>query len=124
MFIASSGPSMRHIIPQIRISTRAFKKPPVTTYRAIHTATAKFITISPQGTPATREVEVYLGDPEEAFVLFDPEISKAFKRGTILQGGCSLAHDQDLYPLNFYHDTRHFSHSKFTSLVVIQELGR
>jgi hypothetical protein len=113
---------MRHTIPQIRFFTRAFKKPSATTYRAIHTATAKLITISPGGTPATREVEVYLGDPEEAFVLFDPEISQAFKRRTILQGGRCLAHDQDLYPLNFYHDTRHFSHSKLTSLVIILEL--
>jgi hypothetical protein len=44
--------------------------------------------------------------------MFDPEIGRAFKTGTILQGGYSLAQDQDLYPLNFYHDTRHFSHGK------------
>jgi hypothetical protein len=113
---------MRHIIPRIRIFTRALKKPPVTTYRAMHTASAKFITISPQGTPATREIEVYLGDPGGAYVIFDIEIGQAFKRDSILQGGCSLGHDEELYPLKFHHDTRHFSHGTFTSLVNILEL--
>ncbi|RDL37113.1 uncharacterized protein BP5553_04546 [Venustampulla echinocandica] len=124
--LTCDGGFMRHIIPQIRICTRAVKKPPVTTYRAIHTATAKFITISPQGAPATREVEVYLGDPEEAFVLLDPEICQAFKRGTMLQGGCSMAHDQYLYPLKFHHDTRHFSHesSLYPRLEIPQDLPR
>lgn len=82
--------------------------------RAHHSATGRFITISSQGAPVTRDIEVWLGDPGSAYVMFDPEISRAFKTDeTILQGGCSLAQvDQDLYPLNFYHDTRHFSHSK------------
>ena len=79
--------------------------------RTHHSATGRFITISSHGTPVTREIEVWLGDPGTAYVMFDPQISLAFQTGTFLQGGCSLAQDQELYPLNFYHDTRHFSHS-------------
>ena len=80
--------------------------------RAHHSATARFIIISSQGTPVTREIEVWLGDASNSYVMFDPEISRVFKKGTMLQSGCSLAQDQDLYPLIFYHDTRHFSHGK------------
>jgi hypothetical protein len=80
--------------------------------RAHHSATARFITLSSKGTPVTREIEVWLGDPGNSYIMFDPEISQGFKTGTILHGGCSLAQDQHLYPLKFYHDTRHFSHGE------------
>jgi hypothetical protein len=80
--------------------------------RAHHSATGRFITIGSQGTPVTREIEIWLGDPGNSYVMFDPEIGRMFMAGTTLQGGCSLAQDPDLYPLTFYHDTRHFSHGK------------
>lgn len=113
---------MLYLLPRARISARAFNKS--TFYRAHHSATGRFITISPQGTPVTREIEVWLGDPGNAYVMFDPEISRAFQTGTILQGGSSLAQDQDLYPLNFHHDTRHFSHksSPYPRLEIPQDL--
>ena len=44
--------------------------------------------------------------------MFAPEISEVFSAGTVLQGGGSMAQDQDLYPLKFYHETQHFSHGK------------
>ncbi|TAQ88250.1 hypothetical protein B7494_g3426 [Chlorociboria aeruginascens] len=39
--------------------------------------------------------------------MFDPEIGRALQKETVTQ-------DQELCPLNFYHDTRHFSY-KFSS---------
>ncbi|TVY12689.1 hypothetical protein LARI1_G009024 [Lachnellula arida] len=96
-----------HTSSRARTPARAFNR--VTFHRAHHSATGRFTTISPQGTPVTRHVEVWLGDPGDAYVMFDPEISRAFQAGTTLRGG-SLAQDQELSPLNFYHDTRHFSH--------------
>ncbi|KAH8589654.1 hypothetical protein B0O99DRAFT_692221 [Bisporella sp. PMI_857] len=102
--------------------TRAFSK--LTCYRAHHCATGRFITLSPQGTPVTREIEVWLGDPGNAYVMFDPEVSRALQTGTILQGSCSLAQDPELYPQKFYHDTRHFSHesSLYPRLEIPQRL--
>ncbi|TVY54664.1 hypothetical protein LCER1_G003651 [Lachnellula cervina] len=113
---------MSYLLPRARISARAFNR--ITLHRANHSATGRFITISPQGAPVTREIEVWLGDPGEAYIMFDPEISRAFQAGSMLQGGCSLAQDQELYPLNFYHDTRHFSHksSPYPRLEIPQDL--
>jgi hypothetical protein len=121
-FSVKSNPAfiMLYLLPRARISARAFNK--LTFYRAHHNATGRFITISPQGILVNREVEVWLGDPGNAYVMFDPEKSRAFQTGTILQGGCSMAQDQELYPLNFHHDTRHFSHSIFVPMIATLEI--
>lgn len=108
---------MNHTILRTRLLPCALRRSVIFS-RAHHSATGRFITISSQGTPVTREIELSLGDPGSTYVTFDPEISRAFKAGAILQGGGSLAQDQDLYPLKFYHDTRHFSHGKeFASII-------
>ncbi|PVH74070.1 hypothetical protein DL98DRAFT_430190 [Cadophora sp. DSE1049] len=90
------------------MSARGFAVP--TFSRAHHSATARFTTISPQGTPVTRDIEVWLGGPAQAYVMFDPEISKAFQTSSVAHGRCSLTQDPELCPLNFHHDTQHFSH--------------
>lgn len=101
------------LLPRVRVPTQALRK--LASHRAHHCATGKLTTISPQGTPIIRQIEVWLGDSGSTYVMFHPEISQAFKTGTILQGGCSLAQDPDLLPLNLYHDTRHFSHGMLCS---------
>ncbi len=64
---------------------------------------------------------MWLGDPENTYVMFDSEISKAFQAENILQGGCSLGQDTEL---DFHHDTRHFSHSMFAPGIVTQMLTK
>ncbi|CZT09791.1 uncharacterized protein RAG0_14431 [Rhynchosporium agropyri] len=115
---------MRYLIPRTRKFAHAFAVP--TFSLSIHSATARFTTISPHGTPVTRDIEVWLGEPAEAYVMFDPEISKAFQTSAIAQGGCSLTQDPELCPLNFHHDTRHFSHesSSYPRLEIPQDLPR
>jgi len=102
---------MRYLFPRVRIHPHGLNN--LIFSRTHHSATRRYITISPEGTPVTREIEVWLGNPGNTYVMFDPEISRAFQKGTFLQGGCSLVQDQELYPLNFYHDTRHFSYSMY-----------
>ncbi|KAK0112354.1 hypothetical protein ONS96_014926 [Cadophora gregata f. sp. sojae] len=111
-------------IRRVRISARASTVPQFR--RAHHSATARFTTITPQGTPITRDIEIWLGEPAEAYVMFDPEISKAFQTSAIANGGCSLTQDLELCPLNFHHDTRHFSHtsSPYPRLEIPQDLPR
>ncbi|RDL40378.1 Uncharacterized protein BP5553_00357 [Venustampulla echinocandica] len=99
---------MLYLLRRARIPIRTFNK--LTFHRAHHSTTGMLITISPHGTRVAREIEIWLGDRGNAYVMFDPEISQAFQAGTILQGGCSLVQDQELLPLNFHHHTRHFSH--------------
>ena len=100
---------MRYFIPRTRMVACSFIQSRCN--RALHVATGRFTALSAQGAPATREVEVWLGDPGESYVMFDPEISQYFQTGIIQQGGCSLTKDPELYPLIFHHSTRHFSHS-------------
>ncbi|KAH9204280.1 hypothetical protein DL95DRAFT_418380 [Leptodontidium sp. 2 PMI_412] len=74
---------MRYLIPRALISARTFIVPKFS--RAHHSATARFTTTSPEGTLVTRDIEVWLGEPAQAYVMFDPEISKTFQTS----GRCS-----------------------------------
>ncbi|OBT47224.1 hypothetical protein VE00_03386 [Pseudogymnoascus sp. WSF 3629] len=65
--------------------------------------------MSPQGTPITRQIEVWLGDPRSAYVYFDPEFSQTFQTESTLQENGSTPQDPELLPLEFHHDTRHFA---------------
>jgi len=113
---------MPHFIFQVGFIARAFNRS--SSYRYLHNATGKFTTISPQGTPTTREIELWVGDPGDSFVMFRPEIGRAFATGIMLQDGCSVAGDPDLYPLIFHHATRHFSHKAlpYPKLEIPQDL--
>ncbi|ELR09402.1 hypothetical protein VC83_03165 [Pseudogymnoascus destructans] len=100
---------MFRILPQARVFTRSFSKAAI--QRSHHSATARLVTMSPQGTPVARPVEVWLGDPGSAYVMFDPEFSQAFQTNKTLQGDGSTLQDPELLPLEFHHDTHHFARS-------------
>ncbi|KAL5350190.1 hypothetical protein ACLOAV_005227 [Pseudogymnoascus australis] len=77
--------------------------------RSHHSATARLTTINPQGTPITRQIDIWLGDPGSAYVMFDPQFSQAFQAVKTLQGGDrSTPDDAELLPLEFHHESRHF----------------
>lgn len=118
--VAKPASIMLYLLPRERISARSFNK--LSFHRTHYSATGRFITISPHGTPVAREIEIWLGDPGNAYVMLDPEISQAFQTETILQGSCSLAQDQQLFLLDFRHDTLHFSHSMFALMIVTLKL--
>ena len=111
---------MRYLIPRARVSTGALRQS--SSYLALHSATGKLTTISHQEAPTTREIEIWLGDPGESYAMFEPKLSRSFQTGIILQGGCSLAQDYELYLLTFRHATRHFSYSMFADKVGNLEL--
>ena len=111
---------MPYFISQARVIARALSRS--RSYRYLHSATGKFTTINPKGTPTTREIELWVGDPGDSFVMFRPEIGRAFATGIMMQDGCSVAGDPDLYPLVFHHATRHFSHSMSAVTMGITEL--
>jgi hypothetical protein len=111
---------MPHFVLQARFIARALSRS--SSYRYLHNGTGKFTTISPQGTPTTREIELWVGDPGESYVIFRPEIGRTFATSIMMQDGCFVAADPDLYPLDFHHATRHFSHSRSAVLRGIIEL--
>ena len=100
---------MFRILPQARVFARLLRK--AATQRSHHSATARLVTMSPQGTPITRQIEVWLGDPRSAYVYFDPEFSQTFQTKSTLQENGSTPQDPELLPLEFHHDTRHFARS-------------
>lgn len=75
--------------------------------------------MGPQGTPITRQIDVWLGDPGSAYVMSDPKFSQAFQAERALQGDRSNPQDPEFLPLEFHHDTRHFAQSMYMRLVVI-----
>ncbi|OBT64368.1 hypothetical protein VE03_05794 [Pseudogymnoascus sp. 23342-1-I1] len=84
--------------------------------------------MSPQGTPVSRQIEVWLGDEDDegaAYVMFDPEFSQAFQAERTLQGDGSTPDDPDLLPLEFHHDTQHFVYksSSYPRLEIPQNLA-
>ncbi len=72
------------------------------------------MTMDPRESQITREIVVWLGDPGDAYVMFDPEISPSFQVEAIPKGDLSPARDEEVCPLAFHHNTRHFSHGMFT----------
>ena len=72
--------------------------------------------------PVARPIEAWLGDQGNAYVMLDPEISQASQTGIMLQDGCSLSQDQELFLLIFNHETRHFSYSRFAPMIISLEL--
>jgi hypothetical protein len=73
---------------------------------------AEFITIGAQGSLVTREVNVWLGEPHQAFVLLPTDIGNAIKAGCAWQDGLSLEADPQICTLTFSHDTQHFAHGE------------
>ncbi len=70
----------------------------------------------------TRKVDVWLGDLHQAFVLVPPEIGKAFKASSDKQIDVSdVEEDLKTCSLIFYHDTRHFAHSKYQDLICLNK---
>ncbi|KFZ10323.1 hypothetical protein V502_08196 [Pseudogymnoascus sp. VKM F-4520 (FW-2644)] len=80
--------------------------------------------MGPQGTPITRQIDVWLGGPGSAYVMFDPKFSQAFQEERTSQGDGFTPQDPELLPLEFHHDTQHFAHksSPYPRLEIPQDL--
>ena len=76
----------------------------------MHSRKAEFVTKDTHGSLESRIVNVWLGDPHEAFTLIPPEIGNAFKAAQLWQSGSTMTKDPDICPLTFYHNTHHFAH--------------
>lgn len=101
---------MNYLASSIRTSVRTIWMPPLR--RTFSLKPAEFITISAQGSMTSRNVNVWLGEPHQAFVLLPTDIGNAMKVGCAWQDGLCLVADPQIYTLTFYHDTQHFAHSE------------
>lgn len=84
-----------------RASLRALHGPLLR--RIFSTKPAKFITIDAQGLRVTQKINVWMGDPHEAFVLVPTDIGDAMNESS----------QDQICPLIFHHDSQHFSSSGF-----------
>ena len=71
----------------------------------------------------TRKLDIFIGDPQEAYIIVEREVGFAIKASIIQQTGPSLSPDPEKLPLNYYHKTRHFAHSMYLSSSLARGAG-
>lgn len=81
-------------------------------FRSYHNAIAKFTTIDPKGVPVSYKIGIKIGEPNESYVYVEPEVGNAIKSAIIRQLGSDRSDYRETLPLQFNHNSRHFSHSK------------
>ena len=83
--------------------------------RCYHDAIAKFTTFDSNGKPASVETGIKIGYPDESYVYVKPEIGNAIRSAVDLQIGSSGCVTRkagfETIPLQFNHDSLHFSHA-------------
>ncbi|KPM41956.1 hypothetical protein AK830_g4605 [Neonectria ditissima] len=94
--------------------------------RTFHDGKATFVTSNAKGSLQTRKLDIFIGDPHEAYVIVDTVVGFAMRSAIAKQTGLSLAEDADKVPLAFYHDGRHFAHdaAPYPRLILEQDLPR
>ncbi|QPH15928.1 hypothetical protein C2857_000459 [Epichloe festucae Fl1] len=122
--------------PRLRLQD-SFRKLPVQYRRAFqfhrkfHDAKAEFITLDTKGSLETRKLDIFIGEPDQAYIIFHKEFGFAMRSAIVKQTGICLTSDPEKIPLRFYHDTLHFAHVMFLKalfpyprIVIEQDLPR
>ncbi|QLI74756.1 uncharacterized protein G6M90_00g113650 [Metarhizium brunneum] len=78
--------------------------------RTFHDAKADFIAFDLRGSLTTQKLDIFIGEPHEAYIIFNKDIGLAMKSGISNQTGICLASDSEKIALTFSHDTLHFTH--------------
>lgn len=64
---------------------------------------ADFTTFDANGSLVHRQIKTFVGDPGQAYVIFEKEVGFAMSSVIAQQTGLSLASDVEKIPLVFYH---------------------
>ncbi|PQK11502.1 hypothetical protein BB8028_0003g01270 [Beauveria bassiana] len=78
--------------------------------RTFHSAKADFITLNSRGSLTSKQIDIFIGDPGQAFVIFERDVGFAMKSSITQQVGKSLASDLEKVPLTFFHKSKYFAH--------------
>ncbi|KID59688.1 hypothetical protein MAN_10494, partial [Metarhizium hybridum] len=94
--------------------------------RAFHDAKADFITFDSRGSLTTQKLDIFIGEPHEAYIIFNKDVGLAMKSGISIQTGICLASDSEKIALTFFHDTLHFAHAAvpYPRMVIERNLPR
>jgi hypothetical protein len=82
---------------------------------ASHDAKANFITFDTRGSLITENIDTFIGEPHQAYIIFDKDVGFAMKSGISKQIGTCLASDPEKIPVIFFHETLHFAHGRLSS---------
>lgn len=102
----------------LRLALRATSKGPRgrshLSARLLHTVTAEFVNLGPDGQVVSSQESVTMGEPNNAFVMIRPEIGRAFEATKPMNSTSNEGSPQSSVkcPLYFFHDTRHFAHGR------------
>ncbi|KAI6603336.1 hypothetical protein MCOR04_001738 [Pyricularia oryzae] len=114
-----------------RATFRAALAPVISTFtgrRLMHDMQkiANLAMVDSKGSVITREIEVTVGEPTEAFVMLDKSEGFSIKRAINEQIGLSLTADPGKVPLIFYHNGYHFAHQSvpYPRLILDQDFPR
>ena len=91
----------RHLIQRTRIFAQPF-----------HSGKGSLVDLGPDGKPATKEVNLWHGDPGEAYVIIPMDIGRELQKGEVLANGISLKQNSETHPLLFFHTSRTFANSE------------
>ncbi|KAI5855545.1 hypothetical protein GGS23DRAFT_444295 [Durotheca rogersii] len=94
--------------------------------RPFHCAKAQFITIDDDGLPVASQTEIRIGEPHEAYVYIEPDISNAIRSSITRQTGMGLVQDLKKLSLDFNHKSLYFAHKAvpYPRLEITQNLPR
>lgn len=76
--------------------------------RAHSSARADLIKGMPNGSPERSEIDIYIGDHEDSYLLIPTDVGSLFQSSTTSQTQKGLSPKS---PLVYHHDTREFVHS-------------
>ncbi|KAG4263094.1 hypothetical protein FPRO04_12932 [Fusarium proliferatum] len=94
--------------------------------RSYHSAVARFTTIDRRGMPISCDTGIMIGELDESFVYVEPEVGNAIRSAIIHQLGSGAFNHSETLPLQFNHDSKHFSYKSlpFPRIDIRQNLGQ
>ncbi|TQV90513.1 hypothetical protein IF1G_10836 [Cordyceps javanica] len=78
--------------------------------RTFHSAKADFITLNSRGSLISKQIDIFIGDPGQAFIIFNRDIGFAMKSSITQQAGISLSSDLEKVALTFFHESKYFAY--------------
>lgn len=77
--------------------------------RALHSAKASLATLDSTGSPTTRQIDIFIGDPGESYIIFERDVGATMATAAALAPQANM--ESATVPLSFFHESRCFANS-------------
>ena len=88
-----------------------------------HAMSAEFISIRQNGIPSAQDVQIFMGEASDAYVMIPKDVGNAFLRAASAADASSIRATPERLSLIFYHDSRTFSPSERSILPVHHQIA-